>query len=135
MRTVRCVGAVVKDAEGRMLLVRRGHEPGKGLWALPGGRIEEGETDAEAVVREIAEETGLVVRPGPLIGSVRRPGAEPGIEYDIRAYATEVTGGTLTPGDDADDVRWTAPCEMPVIQLTGGLLETLRSWGTVKIIG
>src|SRR3984893_18474961 len=53
-----CVGAVIKDDQGRRLLIKRGHEPGAGLWSLPGGRIEPGETDAEGLVREMREETG-----------------------------------------------------------------------------
>ncbi|HJY99567.1 MAG TPA: NUDIX domain-containing protein, partial [Streptosporangiaceae bacterium] len=69
-----CVGAVITDSRGRLLLIRRGHEPGAGLWSLPGGRIEPGETDAEALVREMREETGLEVEPGPLLGAVQRPG-------------------------------------------------------------
>ena len=131
MRLIGCVGAVIKDADGRLLLIRRGHEPGKGLWSLPGGRIEDGETDAQAVVREVAEETGLAVTPGRLIGSVRRPGAAPGTEYDIRDYAAHVTGGTLLPGDDADDARWIPPGDLAALPLTGGLLPALRSWGVV----
>src|ERR1700721_2907530 len=69
-----CVGAVVTDGHGRLLLIQRGHEPGKGLWSLPGGRVEPGETDAEGLVREMEEETGLTVEPGRLIGQVDRPG-------------------------------------------------------------
>ncbi len=99
---VACVGAVIKDDAGRLLLIRRGHDPGRGLWSVPGGRIEAGETDQEAVVREVREETGLVVVPGPLIGSVRRPGGTDGhgtgIELDIRDYAVTVTGGRLAAG-------------------------------------
>ena len=68
-----CVGAVIKDDQGRLLLIKRGHEPGAGLWSIPGGRIEPGETDAEALVREMQEETGLAVEAGPLLGGVRRP--------------------------------------------------------------
>ena len=68
-----CVGAIIKDDQGRLLLIKRGHEPGAGLWSIPGGRIEPGETDAEALVREMQEETGLAVQAGPLLGSVRRP--------------------------------------------------------------
>src|SRR5580658_10947123 len=78
-----CVGAVIRDDAGRLLLIKRGHEPGAGLWSLPGGRIEPGETDAEALVREMAEETGLQVEPGRLIGRVDRPGPA-GDVFDIR---------------------------------------------------
>ena len=59
-----CVGAVIKDGPGRLLLIKRGHEPGKGLWSIPGGRVEAGESDADALVREVREETGLVVAAG-----------------------------------------------------------------------
>src|SRR2546430_16924216 len=64
---VPCAGAVVKDQAGRLLLVRRGREPGRGRWSLPGGRVEPGETAAEAAVREVREETGLDVVAGPRI--------------------------------------------------------------------
>ena len=69
-----CVGAIVRDGAGRLLLIKRGHDPEAGFWSLPGGRIEPGESDTEALVREMREETGLTVRPGPLIGAVQRPG-------------------------------------------------------------
>ena len=125
-----CVGAVVKDDHGRLLLIKRGHAPGAGLWSLPGGRIEPGETDTEALVREMREETGLVIDPGPLIGTVRRP-ARDGAVFDIRDYAATVTGGTLRPGDDAADARWVDAREMEALPITEGLTETLTSWGVL----
>src|SRR3954466_12295448 len=67
---VPCVGAVVRDAAGRLLLVRRGHAPGRGLWSLPGGRVEPGESVEQAVAREVREETGLTVRAGAPVGRV-----------------------------------------------------------------
>ena len=125
-----CVGAVIKDGSGRLLLIKRGHEPGKGLWSVPGGRVEAGESDADALIREVREETGLAVAAGRLIGAVRRPaGAES--EFDIRDYAAAVTGGELIPGDDADDAVWAGPAELAALPLTAGLLEALRSWGVV----
>ncbi len=124
-----CVGAVIKDQSGRLLLIKRGHEPGKGLWSIPGGRVEAGESDAAALVREVREETGLDVTPGRLIGGVRRPAA--GGVFDIRDYAAAVTGGALIPGDDADDAVWAGPAELDTLPLTEGLLGTLRSWGVV----
>jgi 8-oxo-dGTP diphosphatase len=131
---VPCVGAVITDEAGRLLLVQRGHEPGLGLWSIPGGRVEPGETDAEAVRREVLEETGLRVTCGPLAGSVERPGRG-GTIYDIRDYRAMVTGGRLAAGDDAADVRWVSAAEAAALdaagKLTGGLLATLRSWSVL----
>jgi 8-oxo-dGTP diphosphatase len=126
-----CVGAVIKDNAGRLLLIKRGHEPGRGLWSIPGGRIEAGETDAAALVREVREETGLLVTPGRLIGSVRRPAGGGDRVFDIRDYAASVDSGTLVPGDDADDAVWAGPAELDALPLTAGLLDALRSWGAV----
>jgi len=126
-----CVGAVIKDDQGRLLLIKRGHAPGAGLWSLPGGRIEPGETDAEALVREMREETGLVVEPGQLVGAVRRP-AQDGDFLDIRDYAATVTGGTLHAGDDAAEARWVAPDELESLPITEGLVEALTSWGVLR---
>ncbi len=131
---VPCVGAVITDGAGRLLLIKRGHEPGAGLWSLPGGRIEPGETDEQAVVREISEECGLRVTCGPLLGAVERPGLD-GAVVVIRDYRCFVAGGELQAGDDAADARWVTPAEMADLdaaaQLTGGLADVLRSWGAL----
>jgi ADP-ribose pyrophosphatase YjhB (NUDIX family) len=124
------VGAVVTDEQGRLLMIKRGHEPGAGLWSIPGGRIEPGETDTEALVREMLEETGLAVQVGPLIGRVQRPGLD-GAVIDIRDYAATVTGGTLRPGDDAADARWVDRADMGSLEITEGLIEALTSWGVL----
>src|SRR5260370_28154593 len=102
-----CVGDVVIDGQGRLLMIKRGHEPGAGLWSIPGGRIEPGETDAAALAREMLEETSLSVQVGRLLGRVRRPGPG-GSVIDIKDYAATITAGTLHAGDDAADVRWIA---------------------------
>jgi ADP-ribose pyrophosphatase YjhB (NUDIX family) len=137
LRPVPCVGAIIKDGEGRLLLIKRGHEPGAGLWSLPGGRIEAGESDAAALVREVREETGLIVTPGTLAGSVERPvqgdgEAGGGRVFAIRDYAAHVTGGTLAAGDDADDARWVAPAELSELPLTDGLVQALARWGVIS---
>lgn len=118
------------DDSGRLLLVRRGHPPGEGLWSLPGGRVEAGETDAAAVRREVREETGLLVEDGPLVGAVDRP-APGGSVYAIRDYRATVVGGTLSPGDDAADARWCTPDDLVRLPLTDGLLAVLVDWGVV----
>jgi 8-oxo-dGTP diphosphatase len=131
-RGVPCVGAVITDAAGRLLLIQRGHEPGRGLWSIPGGRVEAGETDEQALAREVREETGLTVTAGRLLGTVTRPGqpGQPG--FDIRDYAAVVTGGVLAAGDDADDAQWVGPARRAEMEargeLTSGLLAALRSW-------
>jgi 8-oxo-dGTP diphosphatase len=130
-RRIPCVGAIVRDGQGRLLLIRRGHDPEAGRWSLPGGRVEPGESDAQALAREMLEETGLIVTPGPLVGAVERPGAGDTV-LDIRDYAATVTGGTLAAGDDAADARWVAPGDLTSFPLTTGLAGILRSWGVLE---
>jgi 8-oxo-dGTP diphosphatase len=127
-RRIPCVGAVIKDPDGRLLLIKRGHEPGAGLWSLPGGRIEPGETDQQAVAREILEETSLSVRCGRLLGTAELPGPE-GAVIHVSDYLAVVTGGELAAGDDAADVRWVAAADMAGLPLTSGLAEYLTAWG------
>jgi ADP-ribose pyrophosphatase YjhB (NUDIX family) len=126
---VPCVGAVVHDAAGRLLLIRRGHEPGRGLWSLPGGRVEPGESAAEAVQREVREETGLDVRPGAPVGTVRLPG--PGVVFDVMDLACTLTDPRQEPaaGDDADAALFVDAATLAGLTCTTGLLDTLRSWG------
>ncbi len=125
---------MIKDDTGRLLLIKRGHEPGAGLWSIPGGRIEAGESDASALVREVREETGLAVLAGRLLGAVQRPGLA-GAVVDIRDYVAVVTGGVLTAGDDAADARWVSPAQLAQLdargELTSGLAEALTSWGVL----
>jgi ADP-ribose pyrophosphatase YjhB (NUDIX family) len=127
---ISCVGAVILDTQGRLLLIKRGHAPGLGLWSLPGGRIEPDETDETALRREMLEETGLLVEPGALIGTVRRPAGD-GDVYDIRDYAATVAGGTLRAGDDAADACWAGAAELTALPLTDGLAEILTEWGVL----
>jgi 8-oxo-dGTP diphosphatase len=121
---------VVRDGRGRLLLIKRGHEPGAGLWSLPGGRVEPGESDEEALVREMLEETGLSVEPGPLVGRVTRPGLA-GAILDIADYTATVVGGTLRAGDDAADARWVGDHELRLLPVTDGLLQALTDWGVL----
>ena len=125
-----CVGAVIRDDEGRLLLIKRGHEPGAGLWSLPGGRIEPGETGTQALVREMREETGLTVKVGRLLGTVSRPGLD-GDVIDISDYEATIITGSLTPGDDAADARWVDPADLESMPITDGLVEALTDWGVL----
>ncbi|GGL08619.1 NUDIX hydrolase [Sphaerisporangium melleum] len=124
---VRCVGAIVIDGAGRLLLVRRGRPPGEGLWSLPGGRVEPGEPDTVALRRELLEETGLVITAGPLAGTVERPGPG-GVVYEIHDYFATAAGGTPVAGDDAADVGWFALDELAGLPLTSGLADALTTW-------
>ncbi|MDN5748825.1 MAG: NUDIX domain-containing protein [Pseudonocardia sp.] len=110
------------DADGRLLLVRRGNEPGRGRWSVPGGRVEAGEDDAAALVREMREETGLTVRPGRLVGRVSRG------RYAVADYVCTVVGGELQAGDDALDARWCAAADLTGLPLVDELVETLAAW-------
>ncbi|GAB3154761.1 NUDIX domain-containing protein [Amycolatopsis stemonae] len=124
--TIRCVGGITFDRRGRLLLIRRANDPGSGQWSLPGGRVEPGESDEQAVIRELREETGLDVIPGTVIGTVTRG------PYEIHDYACSVTGGVLTAGDDATDTRWSDAADLSALETAGQLVDllyvTLREW-------
>jgi ADP-ribose pyrophosphatase YjhB (NUDIX family) len=102
------VGAVIVE-KGRVLLVRRGTEPMKGQWSLPGGLLEVGEPILAGVVREVREETGLKVEPLELIellDRIQREGERVRYHYVIADYLCRVGGGQLQAASDADAVRW-----------------------------
>ncbi|MFI5731925.1 NUDIX hydrolase [Kribbella sp. NPDC051587] len=125
-----CVGALVYDEQRRLLVVRRANDPGRGLWAPPGGRVEPGEDDPTAVAREVAEETGLTVAVGTLVGEVERE-APQGRLYVIRDYEATPTAGTLTPGDDATDARFVTRSELLALPTTTLLISTLDQWNAL----
>jgi ADP-ribose pyrophosphatase YjhB (NUDIX family) len=124
---VPCVGGLAYDERGRLLLVRRANEPGRGLWSIPGGRVEPGEDDAAALVREMREETGLDVAPGPLVGTVRRG------RFVIADYRCSVVGGALRAGDDALDARFVDRATLASLPLVPELLVTLTEWDVLPV--
>lgn len=122
------VGAVVVH-EGRLLLVRRGKEPGKGLWSLPGGRLELGEHLVEAVRREVAEETGLEVSVQDLLG-IHEVVGDP--HYVVLDHVATVVGDpTPAAGEDAAEVRWVPLDRVHELELTPRFVETLTAWGVL----
>jgi 8-oxo-dGTP diphosphatase len=128
---VPCVGGVVHDGSGRLLLIRRGHAPHAGLWSLPGGRLEPGETAAKAVVREVLEETGLRVRAGAPVGRVQIPAGE--VVYDVVDLACTLVDPAQQPvaGDDAAAVMFADASDIGRLRCTPLLVETLRDWGVL----
>lgn len=105
------VAAIVLRGDD-VLLVQRGREPARGLWGLPGGMLELGETVAEGVRREVLEECGVEVEVGPLVGvfePMQRD--DDGLlryHYVVLDYLARYVGGELLAADDADDARWVA---------------------------
>jgi ADP-ribose pyrophosphatase YjhB (NUDIX family) len=108
------VGAVVVN-DGKALIVKRAHEPRKGEWSLPGGRVELGESLVAAARREIKEETGLDIDVGPIVevfDRIHRHEARVRYHFVIVDYLCMCVGGTLCAGDDAEDVAWVTGDEL-----------------------
>jgi 8-oxo-dGTP diphosphatase len=110
-----------------MLLIRRATPPSAGRWSIPGGRCHPGESTAAACVREVAEETGLLVSVVRRAGRVMRAGSDD-VDYDIEDFVCSVHGGELRAGDDAAEARWVSRAELASLDLVPGLLDALASW-------
>lgn len=115
--------------DGALLMVRRGKDPGRGLWSLPGGRVEKGEYLGDACVREVREETSLDVSVSGLAGIFEVVG-EP--HYVILDFLANLAGEPVcVPGDDVDEVRWVPFGEVTQLQCTPRFVETLQGWGVL----
>ena len=117
------VGAIIFDAAGAVLLIQRGKPPAEGAWSVPGGKLEAGETLAQAVAREVHEETGLVVEVGALACVLERMTA--GYHYVLLDYFARVIGGALAAGSDARAARYVDPAELATLPVTEGLVDVL----------
>lgn len=123
------VGAFVFKND-RVLLVRRGRSPAKGLWAIPGGNVKLGETLREATEREIREETGLVIKAGKPVYTFdvidRDESGRIRYHYVIVDLIAEFVSGVLTPGDDAAEARWVSASEMKDLQVSDRTRAALK---------
>lgn len=126
MSRVLAVGAVVAHPDGRVLVVRRARAPGAGEWSLPGGKVEPGEAIADAVAREVREETGLRVR---VLRALEVFALErDGHAYDIHEHlcAPVDPEAAVVAGDDAADARWAHPDELAGLGVRAGAVAVVR---------
>jgi 8-oxo-dGTP diphosphatase len=126
--TIGVGGVVIQDE--RVVLIRRGTEPLKGHWSIPGGRLEWGETLVEGVRRELREETGLEVRVGELIEAFERifrdAAGRPRYHFVILDFLCEAERGQPRPGGDVTEVAVVAEDELARYQLTEAATRVIR---------
>jgi ADP-ribose pyrophosphatase YjhB (NUDIX family) len=123
------VGALIFRRD-RILMAQRGKEPLKGWWSLPGGALETGESLADAVCREVREETGLEIRPLGVLEIFERIMRDargvPEYHYVLIDYICRITGGELRAGDDVCAVEWVRQRDLPALQITEGALGVIE---------
>ncbi|HPK53544.1 MAG TPA: NUDIX hydrolase [Smithellaceae bacterium] len=126
------VGAITIH-QGKVLLVKRGVEPSRGLWAIPGGTLELGETLQECAAREILEETGITIKVGACIYVFdffqRDKDGKIKFHFVIVDFAAEYVSGEPRGADDAEEARWLAPAELNALPVAKNTLAALRSIG------
>ncbi|MGY5305822.1 NUDIX hydrolase [Nocardia gipuzkoensis] len=123
------VSAFVQDAEGRILMI---HRTDNDKYSIPGGGMEVGETVADAVVREVTEETGILVRPTALLGVFSNPrhvvaydDGEVRQEFSI-CFKAEPIGGSPRTSSESKAVRWVAPDELPTLEIHPSIRERIQ---------
>src|SRR5579871_3160964 len=129
-RPILGVGALIFDDADRILLVERGNKPLAGYWSLPGGVLEIGETLEEGVVREVREETGLIVKPLRMIEVFERilrdDRGVPEYHYVLIDYVCAVESGELRAADDASSAAWVARGDLSGLQITSGTQQVIE---------
>lgn len=131
LHPVPAVGAIIMHDE-KILLICRKNPPGAGLWSIPGGSVELGETLQEATAREVREETGLQVAVGEmaeLSELIEKQDDSVNFHYIIIDYFARVVSGTLTPGSDVSAARWFDRSELATLSITPTLRPLLRRLG------
>lgn len=114
--------------EGKILLVRRARAPARGVYTLPGGRVEFGETLTEALTREIAEETQLTIEIAGLAGwREALPAQAGGGHFVILPFAARWISGEPVLNDELDDAQWRVPGTLSDLRLTQGLEEIIAA--------
>lgn len=129
MQPLVAVGGIAFDEQGRVLLVQRGRPPHAGMWSIPGGRVELGETLQEACAREMREETGLEVEVGAVaevVDRIGRDGDAVAYHFVIIDFVVTVCGGSLAPADDVADARWCTEADLDGLALTPDLRPVLQ---------
>ncbi len=123
------VGAIIIE-ESCVLLVKRAHPPLQAQWSIPGGVLEIGELIREAAIREVREETGLIVQPGELLGVyeriLRNSGQRVQYHYVLIDFLCRRVGGELLAADDAAEVRWFTAEQLPRLNLAEDTLDVIH---------
>jgi ADP-ribose pyrophosphatase YjhB (NUDIX family) len=121
--------AIIRD--GQILVARRARAPALGVWTLPGGVVEAGETLTEAIMREVAEETGMTIEPVALAGHrevlVRDDGGRLSRHFVILCFAARWLAGEPRLNEELAEARWLRPAELAALKTTDGLIDIVAA--------